>query len=232
MIRQDTCDGVRRLFLARPEKRNALDTGTAQGLVDALEQAAGDDAVRAVVVAADGPGFCAGADLGELRAIAADPAARAARAALSEAVLLAPGRIGKPVVAAVHGAAMGAGAALALGCDAMLMTPDAKLAFPEARHGMLPALMVPVLLHHLPPREVFRLLATGDDLPAAEAQRLGLCGALVAAEDLLAAAAALGVSLARLPPPRMLALKRLCATGAQPLEEGFAQARAMREGFA
>jgi enoyl-CoA hydratase/carnithine racemase len=232
MIRQDTRKGVRLLFLSRPEKRNALDTATAQGLVDALAGAAGDDAVRAVVLAADGPGFCAGADLGEIRAIAADPAARAARAALSEAVLLTPGRSGKPVVAAVHGAALGAGAALALCCDALVMASEAKLGFPEARHGMLPALMAPVLLRHLPPREVFRLLATGNDLPAAEAQRLGLCDAPVPGDGLLANAAALAAALATLPPPRMLALKRLCAAGARPLEEGFAQARALREEFA
>ncbi|MFC7556054.1 enoyl-CoA hydratase/isomerase family protein [Pseudoroseomonas wenyumeiae] len=188
--------------------------------------------MRAVVLAADGPSFCAGADLGEIRAIAADPGARAARAALSEAVLLAPGRIGKPVVAAVQGAALGAGAALALGCDAMLMAPGAKLGFPEARHGMLPALMAPVLLRHLPPREVFRLLATGEDLPADEAWRLGLCGKLVPEDELLEAAMSLAASLATLPPPRMWALKRLCAAGARPLEEGFAQARAMREEFA
>ncbi|MBC9176638.1 enoyl-CoA hydratase/isomerase family protein [Pseudoroseomonas ludipueritiae] len=232
MIRQDTRDGVRLLFLSRPQKRNALDTATAQGLVEALAEAAAEEVVRAVVLAADGPGFCAGADLGEIRAIAADPDARAARSALSETVLLAPGRIGKPVVAAVHGAALGAGAALALGCDAMLMAPGAKLGFPEARHGMLPALMAPVLLRHLPPREVFRLLATGDDLPADEAQRLGLCANPVPEDELLAAAVSLAASLATLPPPRMLALKRLCAAGARPLEEGFAQARALREEFA
>jgi enoyl-CoA hydratase len=232
MIRRETRGGVQVLVLSRPEKRNALDTATAQGLVDALAEAGRDDAVRAVVLAADGPGFCAGADLGEIRAIAADPAARAARAALSEAVLLAPGRIGKPVVVAVQGAALGAGAALALCCDALVVTEGARLGFPEARHGMLPALMAPVLLRHLPPRTVFHLLATGEALTAADALHHGLCGPAVPADALLDRAAALAEALATLPPPQMLALKQLCAAGARPLEDGFARARAMREEFA
>ena len=232
MIRAEMRGRVRLLFLARPEKRNAIDTALAESLIATLQAAAKDSAVTAVVLAAEGPGFCAGADLTELRAIAADPAARAARAALSEAILLAPVRTAKPVVAAVQGAALGAGAALTLCCDQMLMAEGASLGFPEAKHGMLPALMVPVLLRHLAPRQVFSLLASGRALPAAEAASLGLCPAPGPAEALLERAAALAEGLATLPPPAMLALKQLCAAGAQPLPEGFAQARATREALA
>jgi len=232
MIRAETRGRLRLLVLARPEKRNAIDTALAEGLIAGLQAAAEDSAVTAIVLAAEGPGFCAGADLTELRALAANPSARAARAALSEAILLAPGCTAKPVVAAVQGAALGAGAALALCCDQMLMAEGASLGFPEAKHGMLPALMAPVLLRHLAPRQVFSLLASGRALPAAEAASLGLCPAPVPAAALLEQAAALAEGLATLPPPAMLALKQLCAAGAQPLPEGFARARAAREALA
>jgi len=232
MIRAETRGRLRLLVLARPEKRNAIDTTLAEDLIAALRAAAENADIAAVVLAAEGPGFCAGADLAEMRALAADPSARAARAALSEAILLEPGRTAKPVVAAVQGAALGAGAALALCCDQMLMAEGASLGFPEAKHGMLPALMAPVLLRHLAPRQVFSLLASGRALPAAEAVTLGLCPEPVPAEALLERAAALAESLATLPPPAMLALKQLCAAGAQPLPEGFARARAAREALA
>lgn len=229
MIRTEDRDGIRRLSLARPEKRNALDTALAQGLIAALRAAEAAPEVAAIVLAAEGPGFCAGADLGELRALADDPAAKSARVALSEAILLAPGGTGKPVVAAVHGAALGAGAALALCCDRLVMAEGATLGFPEARHGMLPALMAPVLRQHLPPRQVFRLLATGRPLPAAEALGLGLAEAVVPAEVLHAEAAGLAREAASLPVPQMRALKRLCAAALHSLAEGFTLARAERE---
>ncbi|MXP65315.1 enoyl-CoA hydratase/isomerase family protein [Roseomonas sp. M0104] len=232
MIRAETRGRLRLLVLARPEKRNAIDTALAESLIAGLRAAEEDSGIAAIVLAAEGPGFCAGADLAEMRALAADPAARAARAALSEAILLAPGRTAKPVVAAVQGAALGAGAALALCCDQMLMAEGASLGFPEATHGMLPALMAPVLLRHLAPRKVFSLLASGRALPAAEVAALGLCPTPVPAAALLERAAALAEGLATLPPPAMLALKQLCAAGPQPLPEGFARARAAREALA
>jgi enoyl-CoA hydratase/carnithine racemase len=232
MIRSEERDRVRLLLLARPEKRNAFDAATATALIEALRATEAAPEVAAIVLAGEGPGFSAGADLGELRAIAGDPEARAARAALSEALLLAPGAIGKPVVAAVHGAALGAGAALALCCDRLLLAEDATLGFPEALHGMLPALMAPVLLRHLPPRVAFRLLATGAPMTAAEALAAGLAEAVLPAATLRDAACRLALEAATLPPPAMRALKALCAAAPAPLADGLAAARAMRERLA
>ena len=232
MIRTEDREGIRLLSLARPEKRNALDTALAEGLIAALRAAEAAPDVAAIVLAAEGPGFCAGADLGELRALAGDPTAKAARVALSEAVLLAPGETGKPVVAAVHGAALGAGAALALCCDRLVLAEGATLGFPEARHGMLPALMAPVLRRHLPPRQVFRLLATGQPVDAAEALALGLAEAVVPAALLLGEAMRLAREATGLGVPQMRALKRLCIAAPPALAEGFAEARAIREALA
>jgi enoyl-CoA hydratase/carnithine racemase len=204
---------VRILFLNRPEKRNALNRPLIEALMAALERAGADEGVAALVIAAEGPGFCAGADLGEMQALRDDPAAQAARRALTPALLAAPSRIGKPVVAAVHGAALGAGAALALACDMAVLAETAGFGFPEARHGMLPALMAPVLLRHLPPRRVFNLLATGRDIPPGEALSLGLVDRVVPVETVLDEASALAEAASLLPPPALLRLKELLSNG-------------------
>jgi enoyl-CoA hydratase len=232
MIRTETLGRVRLLHLSRPEKRNAIDTAMAEGLIAALRGAEAEEGIAAIVLAADGPLFCAGADLGERKALAGDDAALGRRAGLSEALLQAPGRIGKPVIAALHGAALGAGAALALCCDMAVMAEGASMSFPEARHGMLPTLMAPVLRPRLPPATLFRLLATGAPLPAAEALTLGLTVKVVPPAALLVEAAALAESAATLPAPQLRALKHLCVAAPAPLTEAFATARAIAQEIA
>ncbi|MBP0575037.1 enoyl-CoA hydratase/isomerase family protein, partial [Mycobacterium tuberculosis] len=86
----------------------AIDAAMAQGLIDALRAAEADAQVAAIVITAEGPVFSAGADLAERKAMAGDAAARAARWTLGEAMLMAPGETGKPVIAAVQGDALGA----------------------------------------------------------------------------------------------------------------------------
>jgi enoyl-CoA hydratase len=232
MIRTETQGRVRLLHLSRPEKRNAIDTAMAEGLIAALRGAEAEDGIAAIVLAADGPLFCAGADLGERKALAGDNAALSRRAGLSEALLQAPGQSGKPVIAAVQGAALGAGAALALCCDMMVMAEGASMSFPEAKHGMLPVLMAPVLRPRLLPATLFRLLATGAPLTAGEALSLGLAAKIMAPAALLAGAAALAESAATLPVPQLRALKRLCAAAPAPLVEAFATARAIAQEIA
>ncbi len=171
--------------------------------------AAEDPTVAAIVLAGAGGGFSAGADLAEMKQLAADPAARAARSALTIALLDAPQGVPKPVVAAVQGAAMGAGASLALACDAVVMTEDSRLAWPEAKHAMLPRLVAPVLLRHVPPKLAFDLLATGRDVPAREALALGLATRIAPAAEVEDAACAYAAAAALLPPAAMGELKRM-----------------------
>ncbi|MBR0663810.1 enoyl-CoA hydratase/isomerase family protein [Roseomonas hellenica] len=213
LILQEDRGRTRILRLNRPEKRNALNRPLIEALLQALEQAGGDDGIAAILLAANGAVFCAGADLGEMRALREDPVAAEARRALSKALFAVPGWIGKPVVAALQGAALGAGAALALGCDMAVLADEAVLGFPEARHGMLPALMAPVLLRHVPPRRAFELLATGRDIPPAEALALGLVQRVVPAAAVLDEAVTLAEAAALLPPPDLLRLKELLMDG-------------------
>ena len=207
----ETRGPVRLLTLNRPAKRNALDTPLCAALLEAFRAADADPAVAAVVLAGAGPAFCAGADLAERPALQADPAAAAARLALSEALLAAPGRMGKPVVAAVQGAVVGAGASLALGCDLILGAPDTRFAWPEAARGIPPGLVLPALLRHLGPKDAFDLLATGRALPAEEALALRLLNRILPAEALLPAALALAEAAALYAPAPMRALKSAIA---------------------
>jgi enoyl-CoA hydratase/carnithine racemase len=210
VIRSEDRDGrVRLLRLDRPHKRNAMDRAMIEVLLAALRAAAEDPTVAAIVLAGAGGGFSAGADLAEMKQLAADPAARAARSALTIALLDAPQGVPKPVVAAVQGAAMGAGASLALACDAVVMTEDSRLAWPEAKHAMLPRLVAPVLLRHVPPKLAFDLLATGRDVPAREALALGLATRIAPAAEVEDAACAYAAAAALLPPAAMGELKRM-----------------------
>jgi enoyl-CoA hydratase/carnithine racemase len=204
---EDRGEGVRLIRLDRPEKRNAMHGPMVQALLDALAGAGRAESVRAVVLTGNGPGFSAGADLTEMQALQGE--ARAARSALTVALMEAPTLVPKPVIAAVQGAAMGAGASLALACDGLVMAEDARLAWPEAKHAMLPRLVAPVLLRHLGPKPAFDLLATGRDVRAQEALALHLATRIVPATEILDAACALALQSALLPPEAMAALKRM-----------------------
>jgi enoyl-CoA hydratase/carnithine racemase len=211
MIRTERRGRVLVLWLDRPDKRNALDRTLCEALLAALRGAGEDPATDAVVLAGKGPGFCAGADLAEMQALTAggDAEARRSRSALTIALMEAPAAVPKPVVAAVHGAAMGAGASLALACDLVVMAEDARLAWPEARHAMLPGLVAPVLLRHLGPKPGFDLLATGRAVGAAEALALLVANRMVPAERLVEEASTMAEAAALLPPPSMAALKQM-----------------------
>nr|WP_242481846.1 enoyl-CoA hydratase/isomerase family protein [Paracraurococcus ruber] len=198
---------VRVLRLNRPEKRNALSMALCEALAAALRAAEDDPGTEAVVIAGEGPAFCAGGDLEERRALAGDAAAWDARAALADAVLAAPGALAKPVVAAAHGRVVGMGASLMLGCDLVVAAGDLRLTWPEARHGIWPQLVAPQLIRHLGPKLAFDLLATGRAMEAEEARMLGLVNRVVPAEALLAEACVLARSAAQYGPEMLRGLK-------------------------
>ncbi len=213
MIRAETRGRALFLCLDRAGKRNALDRALCEALLTALRRAGEDDAVAAVVLAGEGAGFCAGADLDEMRALSADLPARDARRALTAALLQAPAAVPKPVVAAVQGGAIGSGASLALACDAVVLAQDARFAWPEARHGIAPTLVAPPPLAHLGPKLAFELLATGRVVGAEEALALGLANRVVPRDRLLEEAGALAEACAQLPPAGLAEFKRMVYRG-------------------
>jgi methylglutaconyl-CoA hydratase len=174
-IRTDIAGGVGRVALARPEKRNALDAQAVHELVDALMEFEGDDAVRAVLLKADGDDFCAGVDLDAL-ALMLDANAEVHRrdAADLGRVFLTMRGMQKPIVAAVQGRAIAGGCGLATACDVVLARDDAHFGYPEVRIGFIPAMVMNMLRRSVGEKHAFDLVASGRQIGAVEAERIGL----------------------------------------------------------
>ena len=198
-LRSELDEGVLRLTISRADVHNALDYRTREALVAELERASADLAVRVVLLTAEGErAFCTGADLRSRIPQPPKPegapdramgdAARMIRTGwqrLVEAVLDCE----KPVIAAVNGTAAGAGVHLALACDLVIAADTSKLVPVFVRRGIAPDAGGAYLLARLlGPQKAKELLFFGDDVPAAEALRLGLVNRVVPAAELQAAA--------------------------------------------
>ncbi len=191
-VRTTTGDGVAVLTLSNPERRNALNIELSGKLADAVRAATAHDEVGAIVVTGEDPAFCAGGDLGELAT--ADPATLHTVYAGFLAVAECP----LPTLAAVNGAAVGAGLNLALACDLRLAGPRAKF---DAR--FLPLGLHPgggytwMVQRVLGPQGAAALTLFGDVLDAEEAARIGLVHRAV--DDVVAAAVELAGRAAAAP---------------------------------
>jgi enoyl-CoA hydratase/carnithine racemase len=218
-------EAVRILTLNRPDKRNALDTALTQALHDALYAADTDDSVGCVVLTGAGKGFCAGADLAEFKGLS-DPQAAERRAELTMQLHLAFSRIEKPVVTAINGAAMGGGAGLAIAGDLAVMAEDAKLGYPETKHGIVAAIALANLVRQVGRKAAFELVSLGEPVDAARALALGMVNRVVPAAELMSTALALAAQLAAVSRPAMAATKRLFHEAADlPLTEALARGR-------
>ncbi len=168
---------VARVVLARPEVRNALNAELIAALQAAFMALADDEpaALRAVVLAGDGPAFCAGADVTWMRAsldLSLEENATDAQrlAEMLEAVDACP----VPVVARVHGAALGGGMGLCAVADIVLAPADTTFGFTETKLGILPAVISPFVLRRIGEGQARALFATGERFGAERAQRIGL----------------------------------------------------------
>jgi methylglutaconyl-CoA hydratase len=180
-IRVDVAGAVGRVNLARPEKRNVLDAQCVHELVDALMDFEGDDAVRAVLLCADGDDFCAGLDLDALAdMLDAAPDEHGRDAADLGRVFLTIRGMQKPVVAAVQGRALAAGCGLATACDVVLAREDAQFGYPEVRMGFIPAIAMTMLRRSVGEKHAFDLVASGRLVGATEAERIGLVSRVLA----------------------------------------------------
>ena len=126
---------ILRLTMNRPAARNALSMPLMGALIEALDAAAEDKAARIVVIAANGPGFCAGHDLRELRSDGSRDALHRIFARCSE-LMMKIVRLPKPVIAEVHGIATAAGCQLVASCDLAVATDDARFATPGVNIGL------------------------------------------------------------------------------------------------
>ncbi len=181
----ETRDAVAWVTLSRPAAINAIDDSIRRGLPAALAALDSDDAVAVIVLQGAGErGFCAGADLKEKPP--ASPAARPGPEWIG-----AFDRVGKPVIAAIHGYCLGGGLEIALACDLRVATADAVFALPETGLGLIPGGGGTQRL----PRVVglgrsLELLLTGERIDAARALEWGLVNRLAPTREALAAEAA------------------------------------------
>jgi len=181
--------GVVELRLNRAERRNALSTSMLRELREHLQELQDDPAARVVLLSGDGPVFCAGADLEELGANA-PAAARQARIRLVAEVLARLLQLERPTIAAVQGAAVGAGWGLALACDVCFAAADATFALPEVAKGFrIPQLLMLRLAQLAGPMRAADIAYSGARLTAADALAAGCAARVLADEDALHAAA-------------------------------------------
>jgi enoyl-CoA hydratase/carnithine racemase len=201
---------VRIIRMNRPDKLNALNTELTAGLLDALTAADGEEGVRAVILAGEGRGFCAGADLSEFKDLTPEHQHRVlARADLTCRLQSKLQEMKKPVVSAVQGAAIGGGAGLAISCDMMVAGSDLKFGYPELKHDIVPALVMTGLQRQLGRKAAFEMVSLGRLIGAEEAQALGLANRVVPTETVIDAALEIANQWTKANPMAMAAAKAL-----------------------
>ena len=200
-------DGVATVTLNRPEQRNTLNADSLPPLLAALQDAATDEQVRAVVLTGSGNTFCSGADLSGAASDAGGFAASGPRltASVLQTLLDHP----KPTIARVQGHVAGGGNGLVAACDLAVAAQDARFAFSEVRVGVAPAVISVVCLRVMAPRQAAELMLTGERVDAQRALRAGLLTAVVPAADLDAAVGAWCAQLRLGGPAAVAATKQL-----------------------
>lgn len=191
MIRLDVdARGVATLTLARADKHNALSQAMIDDLTQMAARIAADRTIRVVVLAADGPTFCAGGDLGWMRdQIVGDTAQRRAAAVSLAGMLQALNTLPQPIVGRLQGNAFGGGVGLACICDVAIAADHARFGLTETRLGLIPATIGPYVLARIGEGYARRVFMSGRMFDAAEAVTLGILARAVPAGDLDAAIA-------------------------------------------
>jgi enoyl-CoA hydratase/carnithine racemase len=194
-------EGVARLTINRPERRNAISWGVVSGLRAALARARDEPEVRVVVLTGAGDkAFCAGADLSGMAdgddGFLALHEGRGEMARLFEDLW----HLGKPTIARVRGYALAGGFGLALACDFVVAADDARFGTPEVDVGLWPYMITVPLVRSMAPKKALELMLTGRRVGAAEADRLGFVTSVVPVDELDDAVGELAAGLAAKPP--------------------------------
>jgi enoyl-CoA hydratase/carnithine racemase len=184
VLLRENLDGIAVLSLNRAAARNSLSVELLEAMIEALAAIADDAAIRAVVVAANGPAFCAGHDLKELTARRTD--ADGGRAffttvwTLCSTMMQAVIRLPQPAIACVQGAAFAAGCQLVATCDLAVASTAATFATPGVNIGLFCSTPMVALSRNVARKHAMEMLLTGDAIAADEALRIGLVNRLVA----------------------------------------------------
>ena len=177
--------GVARVTLDRPQIRNAFDDALISALTSALRELDADAGVRAVVLAGNGPAFCAGGDLNWMKRMAGYGYDENLRDAQALADLMKTlDRMRKPTIARVHGPAYAGGVGLVAACDIAIGVPEATFCLSEAKLGLSPATISPYVVRAMGERMARRYFLTAEVFDASEALRIGLLTAVSPSEKL------------------------------------------------
>ncbi len=182
LLREDK-DGIATLTLNRPAARNALNEELLEALIAALQTIGGDQSVRAVIIAASGPVFCAGHDLKEMTARRKDSDKGRAYfkelfdkcAGMMQAIVHLP----QPVIASVQGVATAAGCQLVASCDLVVASENAGFATPGVQIGLFCSSPMVPLSRKVASNHAFEMLSTGALIPAQRAYEMGLVNRVV-----------------------------------------------------
>jgi enoyl-CoA hydratase/carnithine racemase len=194
LLRSDA-DGIATLTLNRPSQYNALSEDLLTSLQSELDQIAQDEALRVVIIGAEGKAFCAGHDLKEMRAIEE----RAAHQSLFDQcgrLMISINRLPQPVIARVNGIATAAGCQLVANCDLAVAAEDARFAVSGINVGLFCSTPAVPLSRNLSRKQALQMLLTGDFISAEEAKAYGLVNEVVAAAELESATDALAARIA------------------------------------
>jgi methylglutaconyl-CoA hydratase len=173
--------GIATVTLNRPDRRNALGIDLLEQLVAAIERLEGNSTQRVVILRGAGPVFSAGLDLWEAADISLVERSAAAVSRALSALRDSP----LVTIAAVQGGAFAGGAGLLAACDIAIAAADARIGFPEARRGLLPAIICGVLRHKVREGDLRELFLAGEPIDALRAQHVGLVQRIAPAERLI-----------------------------------------------
>jgi methylglutaconyl-CoA hydratase len=180
MLNVEIKDSIARVTLNRPELRNAFDDVLIARLTQTFVEIEGNSAVRVVVLAGNGPAFCAGADLNWMKRMAGyDYEKNLADAQALAKMLATLDRLPKPTIARVHGPVFAGGTGLVGACDIAVGTPEARFCLSEAKLGLSPATISPYVIRAMGERLARRYFLTAEVFDADEAYRIGMLSALV-----------------------------------------------------
>ena len=173
------------VWMTRAEVRNAFNETTIAELTDAFRRLGADPEVRAIVLAAEGPAFCAGADLDWMRRMSQYSHDENRADAMKLATMLRTiHECPKPVIARVHGAAFAGGVGLVAACDIAVASLNAEFCLTETKLGLIPATIAPYVMRAMGPGHARRYFLTAEKFDASEAFRIGLVHNIVAPDGL------------------------------------------------
>ncbi|HSY58634.1 MAG TPA: enoyl-CoA hydratase-related protein [Terriglobales bacterium] len=208
-LKLEKSDQIATITLTRPEKRNAISSQMIQELLAALDEVE-SGAGRVVIITGSGKAFCAGMDLDDLGAIAAQsPAENIADSRNMAKMFYRIYSFPKPVISAVNGAAIAGGCGIATLADFTLAVPAAKFGYTEVKIGFIPALVSVFLRRQIGEKHAIDLLLTGRIIDAAEAYKLGMVSEVVPAETLIPRSRAIAEQLIAASPSSIARTKRL-----------------------